>query len=48
MHASPDEWYLVLLAKNQLFPGPDQHVQCKPEEEVIVILREHILSKHSY
>ncbi len=47
--ASPDEWYLVvLLDKNQLFPGPDQHVQRKPEEEAIVILRERILSKHSY
>jgi hypothetical protein len=48
MCASPDEWYLILLAKNQLFPGPAQHVQRKPEEEAIVILREHILSKHSY
>ena len=46
--AAPDEWYLVvLLAKNQLFPGPDQHVQRKPEEEAIVILRERILSKQS-
>src|SRR6266850_7213908 len=41
-------YLVVFLAKNQLFPGSDQDVQCKPEKEAIVILHERVLSNDSH
>jgi hypothetical protein len=36
--------YLVVpLTGDQLFPRPYQHVQSKPEEEVVIVLSERVL-----